>query len=124
MGEEVFELLFSEGKKLEIIKPYPVLSKYTSEYEDYGREVAERDQLGSRVHDDLPFGISLIDDHIGLRGWDLNTGAVMVFVDTDNPEAIAWGEDVFEHYRRQAKPLTEFDEFPEWPQKGHTLTIE
>lgn len=124
MGDEVFELLFSEGKKVEIIKPYSVLSKYISEYEDNGRKAAERDQLGCHVHDDLQFGMSLFDNHIGLRGYDLDTGAVLVFVDTDNPEAIEWGEEVFEHYREQAKPLTEFDEFPKWAQEGHTLTID
>lgn len=124
MVDEFFELQFSKGKKIEIIKPYRVLSKYVSEYEDYGRKAGERNQLGCRIHDDLPFGMSLFDDHIGLRGYDLDTGTILVSVDTNDPEAVAWGEKVFEHYREQSNPLAEYDDFPEWAQDSLTLTID
>jgi predicted transcriptional regulator len=124
MVDEFFELQFSEGKKIEIIKPSPVLSKYVSEYEEYGRKAAERNQLGCRIHHNLPFGMSLFENHIGLRGYDLETGTVLVSVDTNDPEAVAWGERVFEHYREQSSPLAEYDDFPKWAQDGLTLTID
>lgn len=47
-----------------------------------------------------------------------------MFVDTDAPEAVAWGEDVFEYYREQSTPLSQFEEFPEWAQKELTHEIE
>lgn len=123
MAEEIFDLLFSEGKKIELIKPKPILRKYVSEYADRGRKAAERDQLGSRIYGDFQFGMSLFDDHVGLRGYDLDTGKILVFADTDDPEAVAWGEDVFDHFRERAHPLSQFDEFPVWAQKEHELGI-
>jgi predicted transcriptional regulator len=123
MAEEVFELLFSERKKLEIIKPYEIISKYVSEYDDHGRKAMENNQLGSRIYDDPPFGLSLFDGHIILRGYDTHTGAVLVSVDTDKPKAVAWGENVYEYYHEQSKSLSDFEEFPEWAQRDHALEI-
>lgn len=123
MAEEIFDLLFSEGKKIELIKPKPILRKYVSEYADEGRKAAGRDQLGARIYDGFQFGMSLFDDHVGLRGYDLETGKILVFADTDDREAVAWGEDVFDHFRERASPLSQFDEFPEWAQDGLELGI-
>lgn len=124
MANEVFDLMFNEAKKVDVIKPYSVIAKYITEYEDYMRKAAGGGYGGLRIQNDLSFGLSLYDNHIGLRGYDLDTGTVLVFVDTDDPEAVAWGEDVFEYYREQSTPLSQFEEFPEWAQKELTHEIE
>ncbi len=123
MVDEVFDVLFSEGKRIDIIKPRSIVSKYVSEYDHRGRKAAQRDQLGCRVYEDLPFGMSLFDDHLGLRGYDPETGTPIVSADTADPEAVAWGEDVFQYYREQSAPLSQFEEFPEWAREELTLEI-
>lgn len=123
MAEEIFDLMFSEGMRIELIKPKPIIRKYVSEYADQGRKAAERDQLGVRIYEGFQFGMSLFDGHLGLRGYDLETGKILVFADTDDPEAVAWGEEVFDRYCERAHPLSQFDEFPEWAQEELKLGI-
>lgn len=53
----------------------------------------------------LPFGLALFDDRIGIGAYDTGTGMLTTFVDTDDPDAIEWGEALYEHYREDAEPF-------------------
>lgn len=55
----------------------------------------------------LPYGLALFDRRVGIGGYDEETGAMRVFVDTDTAIARAWAERVYETFRRDSKPLTE-----------------
>jgi predicted transcriptional regulator len=114
MVDEVADLLFNEEKRLEIIKPEPVISHYVSSQGEPLRRAAEQKKVGFRICDDITFGLSLYDDHVGVRGYNLDTGSILLFADTDDPEAVAWGEAVFESYRSRAEPMSTFEELPEW----------
>ncbi len=115
--EEIFDRFF-EGSPREGIVIYPksaVLDRY-EEYPEIHRRVAEEDMpLRYRVYDRSPFGLTVYDrEYMALRAYDEETNALQLFVHTDDPEAVAWAEDVFDRYYRDSKPLAELDEFPEW----------
>lgn len=101
--EEIFERIFDRSLEVEAVYPASVVDKLVSEYPDYHRRAAELGRATYHVHDDLTFGMSLFDDRVGLRAYDVETGALQLFVDTGRPAALAWGGEVFEHYREQAR---------------------
>jgi predicted transcriptional regulator len=65
----------------------------------------EGDHLQLRTRDALPYGLAVFDDHVGLGGYDEETGTMRVFVDTDTPLARAWAERVYETFRTDSTPL-------------------
>ncbi|WP_380675156.1 helix-turn-helix transcriptional regulator [Salinigranum sp. GCM10025319] len=62
------------------------------------------------TRDALPYGLALFDSpdgsRVGIGGYDEETGAMRVFVDTDTPLALAWAERVYETFRRDSVPLS------------------
>lgn len=64
--------------------------------------------LEIRLHDDLPFGLAIFDDRVGIGARERDTRALRVFVDTGSPEVREWAETVFEVYDAEAVPLEEF----------------
>lgn len=62
----------------------------------------ERGQLTLSTHEDLPFGLAIFDDRIGLGGYDPDSGMLRVFVDTDDPDAREWALQRYERYREAA----------------------
>lgn len=69
------------------------------------RDATEADIV---VHDDLPFGLMLLDH--GAETWLVlivydDQRVVRGQIRTPNPTAVAWGEDVFERYREAGTPL-------------------
>lgn len=109
--DEIFERIFAGGLTVEAIYPQSVIKKLLSEYHDYHRQAAELGRFSYRVHDDISFGMSLFDERVGLRAYDAETGALRLFADTGDPEAVAWAEDVFGEYYDQAENP---DWLPDW----------
>lgn len=62
----------------------------------------ESDQLTLSAHDDLPSGLAIFDDRIGLGGYDADSGMLPAFVDTDDPDAREWALKRHERYREAA----------------------
>ncbi|SER58280.1 helix-turn-helix transcriptional regulator [Natrinema salaciae] len=91
-----------EGMSVEIVFEPPVIDRLVSEYDDLTAEAFERDNLRLWARDDLPFGLALFDDRVGVGGYDPSVGILSVFVDTGDPDAYAWGEQLFEQYRSTA----------------------
>ncbi|MDX1745165.1 MAG: hypothetical protein R3324_04445, partial [Halobacteriales archaeon] len=115
--EEIFDsALGNEKKGGLVIYPKSVVKTRYSEYEEWHRKIAEEGiPIRYRIHERTPFGMTIYDDdHVGLRAYDEATGALVLFVDTDDAEAVAWAEDVFDYYYEKSKPLTAFDDFPDW----------
>lgn len=98
------------------IYPKSVIETRHTEYADIHREIYEEGlPLRYRIHDDVPFGMNIYGgDHVGLRAYDDETGNLLLFADTDDPDAIAWAMDVFEHYYEESKPPSAFDDLPDW----------
>lgn len=115
--EEIFETAFAEDKKGGIvIYPKSVVESRYEEYPEWHRRVAKAGiPLRYRVYDRSPFGMTIYDDdHVGLRAFDEGTGTLVLFADTDDPDAVSWAEDVFDYYYERSEPLTAFDGFPDW----------
>lgn len=58
------------------------------------------------VHESIPFGLSILEDRIGLCGYDRESGALAAFVESDGAAARRWAETVYERYRREALSVT------------------
>lgn len=113
--EKLFELAVEEQKDGRAIYPKSVVEKRLSKYPDIHRAAARTREPFYRVCDGVPFGMTLYDgEHVGLRAYDDETGALLLFTDTDDPDAVAWGRDVYDHYHEQSDPLSAVDELPDW----------
>jgi predicted transcriptional regulator len=115
--EEIFETAFDDDKKGGIvIYPKSVVENRYAEYPDWHRQVATAGiPIRYRVYERAPFGLTIFDDdHVGLRAYDEDTGTLVLFVDSDDPEAVAWAEDAFDEYYERSEPLSAFEEFPDW----------
>ncbi|WP_254536017.1 helix-turn-helix transcriptional regulator [Halomarina litorea] len=95
-----------DGMVTEILYPPGVVEDVLGNDPERAREAVESGNLTLGLHESLPCGLALFDDRVGLGGYDAGTGTLSVFVDTDDPEAYAWGERTFERYRAAATPLT------------------
>jgi len=114
--EEIFEVALERDGAGIAIYPLSVVEARYEKYPDVHREVAETGlDIRYRVHDDVPFGMSIYDDdHVGLRAYDGDTGALHLFADTDDPAAVDWAIDVFDRYYEESEPPSAFDELPDW----------
>lgn len=114
--EEMFETAMQDGGRGIAIFPKSVVERRLSAHPDLHRRAAEAEvPVRYRVHDDIPFGLTIYDgDRVGLRAYDDETGALLLFADTDDPEAVDWAERLFERYYDQSEPLSAFDAFPDW----------
>lgn len=77
------------------------------------REAFESGNLTLRAHDDLPFGVTLCDDRIGVGIYDDETGLLEMYIDTDAPAARKWAEDVYAAYRNESTRLADHPELAE-----------
>ena len=89
-----------EGLPTEVIEPPEVAEEIMDEYPERCVEVCVSENFTYWLLDDLPFGLVIYDDRIGI-GVE-RAGGVTTFVDTDAPAAREWAEAVFESLRREA----------------------
>ncbi|QIB76470.1 hypothetical protein G3I44_11015 [Halogeometricum borinquense] len=66
----------------------------------------ERGHLQLRTREALPYGLAIFDERVGVGGYDDETGALRVFVDTDTDGARRWAEGVYEMYRQASEPVS------------------
>lgn len=115
--EEIFESGLEDDKDGGIvIYPKSAAKKQITEYPELHRTMDEEGiPIRYRIYDRSPFGMTIYDDdHVGLRAYDEETGTLVLFADTDDPEALAWAEGVFDHYYERSEPVSAFEEFPDW----------
>ena len=89
-----------DGLTTEVIEPPEVAEEIMDEYPERCVEVCVSEYFTHWLHDDLPFGLVIYDDRVGI-GVDGEEG-VKTFVDTDAPAAREWAEAVFESLREEA----------------------
>lgn len=113
--EKALENAIETGMRGEFIVPKSVALEVATGFPDLQKRVAAGEASGKWfLHDDIPFGMALYDDRLDLRAYDDDTGRPLLLVDTDDPDALAWAENVYERYRDRAEPAVEFEEFPDW----------
>jgi predicted transcriptional regulator len=95
-----------DGMRTEIIDPPRVAEYIRSTCPELFTETLESGNLTIRLHDDLPpYGVGLFDDRIAITGYDPDSVAVRVLVDTDTPEAREWAESIYTSYRRRTPTI-------------------
>ncbi len=90
------------GMETDMIYLPPVVESIVEEYPDDIAEVADSGRLTLSTHSNLPFGLAIFDDRIGLGGYDAETGMLRTFVDTDDDRARTWALDLYDEYREEA----------------------
>ena len=91
----------------EIIYLPSVVERLVETYPERASDAIERGHLTLRTRDDLPYGLALFDDRVGLGGYDEDTGLMEVFVDTDSPIAREWAERVYASVRADSEVVGE-----------------
>ena len=95
---EFHQRVFDETDTEIIYLPH-IMEKLFETYPERAREAIDRGHLALRTRDELPYGLALFDERVGIGGYDETTGLMQVFVDTDSPIAREWAERVYESVR-------------------------
>ncbi|MFW6153414.1 MAG: helix-turn-helix transcriptional regulator [Halobacteriota archaeon] len=98
-----------DGLETKVIERPDVAEDIIENYPRKCVELCASEYLTMRLHDDLPFGLVVFDSRIGVGVRDPDTGSPRAFVDTDDPEARAWAEALFESYWSDATRLRRFN---------------
>jgi predicted transcriptional regulator len=105
---EFHRQVFEETDTEMIYLPH-VAEKLFETYPERAREAVERGHLALRTREDLPYGLAVFDERVGIGGYDERTGLMQVFVDTDSPIAREWAERVYTSVRADSEPLDAVD---------------
>ncbi|MWV64005.1 transcriptional regulator [Halorubrum sp. JWXQ-INN 858] len=96
-----------EETDTEIIDLPRIVEKLLETYPERAREAIDRGHLTLRTRDDLPYGLAIFDERVGIGGYDEATGLMQVFVDTDEPIACEWADRVYVSVKADSEPLDE-----------------
>jgi predicted transcriptional regulator len=94
-----------EGVDTEIIYLPDVVETLFSAAPEHARKVVEAGHLTLRTREALPYGLAIFDDRVGIGGYDEETGAMAVFVDTGAAYAREWAERTYAAFRADSEPL-------------------
>ncbi|WP_436346576.1 helix-turn-helix transcriptional regulator [Natronorubrum sp. FCH18a] len=103
---EFHQRVFDETDTEIVYLPH-IVEKLFQTYPDRATDAIERGHLTLRTRGDLPYGLALFDDRVGIGGYDETTGLMQVFVDTDSPIAREWAERVYASVRADSDPVDE-----------------
>ena len=79
-----------------------VLTLVETQFPEFIERVTESDNRLMAVHDDLPLMMHIFDDRVGIGVYPESGGTPIRWVDTADPDAFSWAEDVFETYQTDA----------------------
>ncbi|WP_436922891.1 helix-turn-helix transcriptional regulator [Halosimplex amylolyticum] len=91
----------------EIIYLPHIVEKLFETYPTQATEAVESGHLTLRTRDELPYGLAIFDERVGIGGYDESTGVMEVFADTDSPIAREWAERVYASVRADSEPLAD-----------------
>lgn len=105
LGE--FHQQIFEKTDTEIVYLPVIIEKLLETYPKRAREAIDRGHLSLRTRDELPYGLAIFDERVGMGGYDETTGLMQVFVDTDAPIAYEWANRVYDSVRADSEPLVD-----------------
>lgn len=94
------------GRETELIYEPRVIESLRTDHSRTFERLVESPVVTLLAHESIPFGLSILEDRIGLCGYDGESGALTVFVESDESAARRWAETVYERYRREALSVT------------------
>jgi predicted transcriptional regulator len=107
-GLRTFDDRLFDDSEAEVIYLPGVVEHLLETHPERVAEAVARGDLTLRTREALPYGLAIFDDRVGVGGYDEETGAMRVFVDTDAGIAREWARRVFEAYRNDSEPLDRF----------------
>lgn len=93
------------GMVTEVVFPPAVVEELLETNPDRAERAIESGNLTMLINDDLPFGLTLCDERVGVGIYDDDTGLLRTYADTDAPAAREWAEEVYASYRADATSL-------------------
>jgi predicted transcriptional regulator len=96
-----------DGMVTEVVFPPSVVEGLLGANPDRAERAFASGNLTILVHDDLPFGLTLCAERVGVGVYDDDTGLLRTYADTDAPAAREWAEAVYANHRAAATPLGE-----------------
>lgn len=113
--EKILEIAIETGMAGEFVVTEEIALGNVQQFPDLQRQVAESAAASKYfVCEEIPFGMTIYDGHLDLRAYDDETGTPILYVDTDEPDAIEWARGVFDQYYDRADPASNLEEYPEW----------
>lgn len=97
-----------DGMRTETVVLPEVAENTLEGYPEKCMEACASGHLTVRLRDDLPFGVAILDDRVGIGVPERDSRQLRVFVDTDSPDVRAWAEALYETYESEAVVLEEF----------------
>lgn len=84
-----------------------VVENVLEDYPEKCMEACASGHLTVGLHDELPFGLVLFDDRVGIGVPDRDSRTLRAFADTDSPAVREWAETVYDAYRSASTELEE-----------------
>lgn len=112
--DEIYERIVT-GMKTDVVFRPAVAEELLVSNPDRARTAFESGNLTIRTYTDLPFGLTLCDDQIGIGIYGDELGLLRMYVDTDAPAACEWAEEVYTDFRDKATELTKHSELSQLP---------
>jgi predicted transcriptional regulator len=112
--DDIYERIVN-GMETDAVFPSAVVENLLTSNPERAERAFESGNLRLRIHDDIPFGLTLCDDRIGVGIYDDDTGLLRTYADTDAPAAHEWAEAVYTNYRDKATELREHPEISQLP---------
>lgn len=104
-----------DGMETDAVFPPGVVEDLLTSNPERARTALESGNLTLRTHDELPFGLTLCDERVGVGVYDAETGMLRTYIDTDAPAAREWAEATYETYRNESTVLDEHADFADLP---------
>lgn len=98
-----------DGLETKVIERPDVAEDIIKNYPTKCVELCASEFLAMRLHDELSFGLVILDSHVGVGVRDAKAGVPRAFVDTDDSAVRAWAETLFESYWSDATRLQRFN---------------
>ncbi|MFC5366494.1 helix-turn-helix transcriptional regulator [Salinirubrum litoreum] len=99
-----YDRLFAETE-VEVISLPDTVEHLRERFPERVQRASETGHLTLRTREALPYGLAVFDDRVAIAGYDEETGAIRVLVDTDSEIARQWAERVYESYRERSEPV-------------------
>jgi predicted transcriptional regulator len=96
-----------QGMEAEAVFDARAVEILFSEYREEIREAVRTGRFEVLVNDECPFGLFVFDGVVGLAAHD-DQGIQRAYVETDDPDALAWGESIYERVRDDSRHATVF----------------
>lgn len=101
---EAFYREILDGLETELVIAPDVVDGLDEAYTDKFQEALETGRLDVYVHEDVPVGLYLTADVVGLVGYD-GADVLQVVVEANDEALREWAEETYEHYRSESMSL-------------------